>query len=387
MDHDSERREGALRELATTLEAAGANLTITAPGAEPIRIGRRPDAARVIFCTEAALAPIARRDHLALAEAYLNGEIDLAGDWLEILKVTEVIAPDPTWRERLGLLLRFAFTNRRRLNLESIAFHYERPPDFFLPWFERWRSYSHGFYATPDDTAEAAQARKLQYAVDALGLKPGSQVFDMGCGWGSFLEFAGRQGIRVHGITISQEQHRFVAELIREEQLPCTVELVDFLDYRPQRRFDGAVFMGTFEHFSDYRRALRFLAEHLEPEARFYADFCTTRGARQVGAFLAKYIWPGTATYVNVPKLLRELERAGFGAHALADDTLSYACTVRDWADALERVRADLAAVHGEESVRAFLLFLRASEYFFLRGKTQAYHLVAGREPASLARP
>ncbi len=378
------RAHVALSRLAAALAEQGASLTLFGPGFDPIRIGRRPDTARVHFRSAQALRAVQRHDLLGLAEAYLSGQIDIEGDLLEVMKLTDVIAPGPSAAERLWLALRLLFQNRRRLNRDSIRFHYDRPAGFFLPWFERWRSYSHGFYATPEDSAEAAQARKLQYAIDALALKPGSRVFDMGCGWGSFLEYAGLRGIHVHAITLSSEQQRFVSDLIREKQLPCSVEQVDFLDYQPRRRFDGAVFMGSFEHFSDYRRALRFLAEHLEPEARFYADFCTERGSHQVGAFLARHIWPGSASYVDVPKLLKEMARAGFNLHVLEDDTQSYAFTVRDWADKLERARRQLAAEYGEPSVRAFLLFLRASQYFLLTNKTQAYHLVAGREPAPL---
>lgn len=381
-----ERDLRALREVAAGLEAAGADVTLEAPGAAPIEVGRRPRAARVVFRTPESLAPLARRDHLALAEAYLAGAIDVQGDFSQVVRVTDVIAPDPGPGERLAFAARLLLRPRRALQRDSIAFHYDRPPEFFLPWLERWRSYAHGFYRSPGDPPEEAQARKLQYAVDALGVKPGERVFDMGCGWGAFLEYAGLRGIEVHGITISREQHRFVEALIRERSLPCRVELVDFLDYRPRQRFDGAVFMGTFEHFSDYDRAARFCAAHLAPGAKLYADFCTTRGTRQVGAFLAKHIWPGTATYVDLPKLLRALSRAGWNAHVLEDDTLSYAYTVRDWADRLERARDALAARFGEESVRAFTVFLRASQHFLETNRTQAYHLVAGREPAPLER-
>src|SRR5262249_36476261 len=162
---------------------------------------------------------------------------------------------------------------------------------------------------------------------------------DMGCGWGCFVEYAGLRGIRVQGITLSQVQHRFVARLIAERGLPCSVELVDFLDYRPRRRFDGAVFMGSLEHVPDYRRAARFLAGRLAPQARLYADFLAHPTARTYGAFMRKHLWPGTAAYVNLPRLLAALGRAGFHVHELADDTRSYALTVRDWAAALEANR------------------------------------------------
>ena len=62
-----------------------------------------------------------------------------------------------------------------------------------------------------DDALAAAEARKLQYAIDALALVRGSRVLDMGCGWGSFLEYAGARGIAVHGITISRAQYDYVA--------------------------------------------------------------------------------------------------------------------------------------------------------------------------------
>lgn len=372
-----------LRDLGHVLGSAGANLTLCAPDGSRLRVGRRPEAARVFFRSRGSLASLRRRDLLALAEAYLGGEIEVEGDFLEVVRITDVLPPDPGWRERLLFAARLLLRDRRRWNRESIAFHYDRPPEFFLPWFERWRSYSHGFYASPHDAPEEAQARKLQYAIEALRLKPGATVFDMGCGWGSFLEFAGRQGIRVHGITISEAQYCFVSRMISEQGLPCTVERVDFLDFRTERPFDGAVFMGTFEHFSDYRYASRFLAEHLADGAGFYADFCTQCDSRQVGAFLARYIFPGPATYVDVPRLLREIARAGFDVQALVEDTRSYACTVRDWADALEGARRELAARFTERDVRAFLVFLRASQYFLEQGRTQAYHLVAGRRSAS----
>lgn len=86
-----------------------------------MKIGRRPEAALVAFRTAEALRPLSRRDHLGLAEAYLCGQIELTGDFGEVLKLTEVIAPDPTWLERLGLALRLFFRSRRKLQRGSIS--------------------------------------------------------------------------------------------------------------------------------------------------------------------------------------------------------------------------------------------------------------------------
>jgi cyclopropane fatty-acyl-phospholipid synthase-like methyltransferase len=70
-------------------------------------------------------------------------------------------------------------------------------------------------------------------------------------GLGIVLQYAGAQSPRAR-ITLSRDQHAFVSELIRAKRLPCSVECVDFLDYRPAETFDGAVFMGSLEHMPDY---------------------------------------------------------------------------------------------------------------------------------------
>jgi cyclopropane-fatty-acyl-phospholipid synthase len=379
MKRVSIRRERGLRQVAAALEEHGANLTVLWPGADPIRIGTRPESACVRFRDDRALDPLHRRDHLGLAEAYLDGAIDIDGEFIEAMRITEVIAPDPRPLERLRSALRLLLRDRRRLHRDSIEFHYDLAPDFYLPWLGSSRSYSHGLYTSPGDSVDDAQERKLAYAVEALGLEPGMSVFDMGGGWGSFLEYAGRRGIHVHAITISEPQYQFVNDLIRTHDLPCQIELVDFLDYEAPVRFDGAVFMGTFEHFSDYRWAARFLRRHLKSNASLYTDFCAHDTAHQVGAFLAKYIWPGAASYVDPRRLRASFEREGFVIRDFADDTASYASTVRDWSDALERSRSGLAAKWGERRVRAFLLYLRASQYYFEQEKIQAYHMVATR--------
>jgi cyclopropane-fatty-acyl-phospholipid synthase len=379
-------REAALRSVAARLAEASANLTLVAPGLDPLRIGARPDAARVVFKTEDALDPLVERDHLALAEAHLEGRIDIEGDLLEALTVVGEILPVPSRLDRLRLWLRLVTRRRARYERESVAFHYDRPPAFFLPWLDRWRCYSHGIYGSPEDEIAGAMARKMQRAIDALRLEPGMDVFDMGGGWGCFVEYAGLQGIRVHSITISEEQHRFVQRLIREKELPCTSELVNLRVYTPRVRFDGAVFMGTFEHYTDYRSAARFLARHLEPGGRLWADFCAQRSNFTLGRFMKRYLWPGPVTYVNPYRWVREFVREGFNIYEMEDDTLSYAYTVRDWHRALVASRKALAEQFGEPAVRAFLLFLGGSYHFLMQNRTQAYHVVAGLGPRPVTR-
>jgi len=377
-------RDQDLRALEQRLSRSDANLSIEALGFGTLRIGGNPGAARVIFHSRAALDPLLRGDHLALAEAYLDGRIDIAGDLVEAFKAIRDLSLDASLIERLALGLRRAWVDRLRYDRDSIAFHYDRPAEFFLPWLGRWRCYSHGLYTDDADTLDRAIARKMQHAIDALELRAGMHVLDMGGGWGCFVEYAGLQGIRVHAITLSAVQHQFVERLIRDKKLPCTVEFAHFRRWHPPAALDGAVFMGSFEHNPEYEFAARFLARHLRPGGRVWADFCAQRTAFSLGRFMKKHIWPGPITYVNPYRLIRALVRAGFNVHELHDDTQSYARTVRDWGDAFETSYKALAERFGEPTARAFRLFLRGSFLFLRENRTQAYHLVAGREPAVL---
>jgi len=364
-----------LREIVGKLAEQGSSLSVRLP--DGTELGAADAATRVVFHDAASLEALIRGNHLALAEAFLNERIDVEGELREVLRVTDQLDVAPDRLAAVAFWLRFLF-DRRRYNRASVAFHYDRPPDFFLSWLGPARCYTHGFYSSPDDDLGAAEARKLEYAIDVLALGRGSRVLDMGCGWGSFLEYAGARGIAVHGITISRAQYEYVGDRIRKKQLPCTVELVDFLDYRPERAFDAAVFMGSLEHMPGLRRLARFLTRHLTTGGRVYADFVTSREGRMSGAFLRRYIFPGVSHYVDLPGLVTAVKRAGMSVRVLEEDTLSCAYTVRDWARRLEACHAELAARHGEAAVRAFLLYLWGSHHFLLAKRTQAYHLVAG---------
>jgi cyclopropane-fatty-acyl-phospholipid synthase len=370
--------------LLRQLAEHGIRLDVRTPDNATWQATSCPSLVSVHLRTARAVAAVRAGDHLALAEAYLHGDIDVDGAWRELMRVTDVVALSATPLDRFRLAARLWLRDRQRYDREAIAFHYDRPPEFFLPWLDRWRCYSHGLYTRPDEPLTDAIARKLQAAIDGLGLQPGMQVLDMGGGWGCFVEYAGQRGIRVHSITMSAAQHAFVQRLIAEQGLPCTSELVHLRAYRPPCAFDGAVFMGTFEHNPEYDQVVAFLTRHLAPHARVWADFCAQHTDFTIGGFMKKHIWPGPITYVDPAGLVRAFQHAGFNLHELRDDTRHYACTIRDWGVAFEQHARDLAMQFGEAPIRAFRLFLHGSRHFLEANRTQAYHLVAGRTSAPL---
>src|SRR3546814_2145538 len=94
-------------------------------------------------------------------------------------------------------------------------------------------TYSAAPWQRDDDSLEEAQANKYRRLAGAvLALRPNDRVLEIGCGWGGFASLAAREfGVQVHAVTISREQHDYVAARIQREGLGERVQ-VELRDYR-----------------------------------------------------------------------------------------------------------------------------------------------------------
>ncbi|MCW3626287.1 SAM-dependent methyltransferase, partial [Burkholderia cenocepacia] len=89
-------------------------------------------------------------------------------------------------------------------------------------------------------------------------------------GWGEFAVHAARQGIRVHGVTISQAQYALAAERVARDGLSdrVTLELRDYRDVDGQ--YDAIVSIEMFEAVGETFWPVYFdtLRQRLKPGAR-----------------------------------------------------------------------------------------------------------------------
>ena len=86
--------------------------------------------------------------------------------------------------------------------------------DFFECMLDPSMQYSCAWFRDTDDLAQA-QREKMDLICRKLGLEKGMSLLDIGCGWGGLARHAAEHyGCRVVGITISEEQRRYGAELL-----------------------------------------------------------------------------------------------------------------------------------------------------------------------------
>ncbi len=336
--------------------------------------------------TDKGLTALGAFDELRIAEAYMDGDLDIDGEILTALKLRAVLGDPHPLRYLAATYVAPLLLGQVGRDKQWIKSHYDVDPQFFVLWLDsKLRGYSHGFFDSDEESLETGMERKFRYAFDAVGLRPGQRVLDIGGGWGSFLEFAGEQGVHVTSITISDESEKWMQELIRRRGLPGEVVKEHFLEYRPKRRFDAIVNLGVTEHLPDYRRTLAQYERCLEPGRRVYLDAYSGR-KHGMPSFITKWVFQGNTSPLCLETYLPEVARTPFEVVAIRNDRHNYFLTCKKWAENLEAKRAEVAARWGTHLYRRFVLYLWAAANSFETGTLQAHRMILQLPSADGAR-
>ncbi|HEX8692499.1 MAG TPA: class I SAM-dependent methyltransferase [Longimicrobium sp.] len=329
------------------------------------------------------VAALGSLDGLLVGEAYLKGALDVEGDLLRVLSLRDL------FRDRHPLLWAWKFVRpllrgQVRSDAAFIADHYDEDPDFYLLFLDRaHRCYSQGVFAHDDEPLEAGIERKLQFALDSVGVKEGDRVLDVGGGWGAFTEFAGRRGVRVTSLTISRASERFINGMIERLRLPCRVAREHLFAHQPGEKYDAIVNLGVTEHLPDYGRTLQKYASLLKPGGRVCLDASATRVKYAVSAFFERHVFRGNGSPVCLHDYMAAVARSPFAVMGVYNDTRNYELTTRRWAENLDRHRAEIEARWGKEQYRRFQVYLWGCVDGFRRDVVQAYRWVLElRHPA-----
>jgi len=326
--------------------------------------------------TPRGVASLASLDLLGVTTAYLNGDVDLEGDFLAAINVRDFFSDrhplQYAWRFVQPLLFGQVASDKK-----WIAQHYDYDQDFYLLFLDRrHRCYSQGVFARDDEPLEDAMTRKLDFALDAVGARPGDRVLDIGGGWGAMTEHAGKRGIRLTSLTISKESEAFLKALIERERISCEVRREHLFEHQPAERYDAIVNLGVTEHLPDYAATLRKYSALLKPGGKIYLDASATRKKGGHAAFLEKYIYPGNGSLMCLHEYLSEVAKSPFYLRGVWDDRHSYFLTLKHWAENLDRGRAEVERRWGKALYRKFQLYLWGAADGMRLDRNQAYRVV-----------
>jgi cyclopropane-fatty-acyl-phospholipid synthase len=322
------------------------------------------------------VAALSTLDLMAIGEAYLRGALDVEGDILGVLSLRDL------FKDRHPLLWAWKFVRpllygQVNSDAKAISEHYDEDPDFYLRFLDGdHRCYSQGVFEHDGESLETGIRRKLDFAFDAVGVREGDRVLDVGGGWGAWTEYAGERGIRVTSLTISQASERFINAMIQRKKLPCRVIREHLFAHQPAERYDAIVNLGVTEHLPDYPRTLDAYARLLKPGGRVCLDASACRTKYAVSAFFEKHIFPGNGSPVCIHDYLGAVARSRFSVLAVHNDTRNYELTTRHWAERLDANREEIERRWGTAQYRRFQVYLWGCVDGFRRDVVQAYRWV-----------
>ncbi|MFI5930908.1 class I SAM-dependent methyltransferase [Actinoplanes sp. NPDC051494] len=331
---------------------------------------------------------------LGIAQAYIAGEIDVEGDLGAALR--RVWQPRPggfhlSWSERLRALrtvlslgvagpkppapdieARIDGTlHSRERDKAAISYHYDLSNRFYELILDERMAYSCAYWMSDAPTYGLAEAQtdKLDMICRKLGLEPGMRLLDIGCGWGALALHAARHyGVRVTGVTLSEQQREFV--LARVGDLPVEIRLQDYRDI-PDGPYDAISTIEMGEHVGrDQYPVFAAQLHHLVRAGGKVLVQQMSRGAHAPGggAFIESYVAPDMHMR-PLGRTIDLLAEPGFEIRGVQAMREHYVRTIDAWSDTLESRWTEAVTLVGEPMARVWRLYLVGAAMAFDAGR------------------
>lgn len=221
--------------------------------------------------------------------------------------------------------------------------HYEVPAEFFHLVLGPMKKYSCCYWPPGVTSLDAAEVAMLELTAQRAQIEDGMEIFDLGCGWGSFALWAAARypNARVTGLSNSHGQREYILARARERQLDnLQVITANAAGFDTEKRYDRIVSVEMLEHTRNTEALFARMARWLLPDGRLFVHVFTNRdffytfdsedGAWMSSEFFSGGMMPSDDLYLAYQQDLQLVERwMVSGDH--------YAKTLRAWLDRLDR--------------------------------------------------
>tara|TARA_Y100001970_G_scaffold260973_1_gene343597 strand:- start:2536 stop:3714 length:1179 start_codon:yes stop_codon:yes gene_type:complete len=194
-----------------------------------------------------------RKGSIGLAESYMQGYFETDN----LSNLIEITAKNIKLIYKFSGILDFStiniiknkfIKNTKKRSKQNIAKHYDLGNDFFSLWLDETLTYSSAIFENDKQTLSEAQNNKYQKLINLLKPRDNSKVLEIGCGWGGFAEYLGKNyNVNLDCITISKKQYDFTKERIHKAGLNEKIN-IQIKDYRDLKgRYDSIVSIEMIE--------------------------------------------------------------------------------------------------------------------------------------------
>jgi len=368
------------------------SLELTLPDGRAYRLGDNapgPAAAMKIYDYGFA-SRLIRGGDIGIAEAYLRREWDTPDltqflylfcvnqDWMRSMTIGKPIV------RALQIVQHWLNRNTRRQARRNIYRHYDIGNAFYSAWLDPSMTYSSALFEEHTADLTAAQNNKYRRLAEAIDLRPGQKLLEIGCGWGGFAEYAAKTlGAKVVGLTISKEQRDFAQARIQAAGLSDRVE-IRLQDYRDERdQYDRIASIEMIEAVGEefWPRYFSQLRDRLLPgglagiQAITIQDNLFQDYRRDVD-FIQRYVFPGGM--LPSPQILKTLGER-FGVPVIRERIFGqdYAKTLATWRNNFRAAWPNLMPLGFDERFRRLWeYYLAYCEAGFLSGNIDVRQVV-----------
>ncbi len=318
---------------------------------------------------------------LGLGESYMDGwwDCERLDQFIDRLLRAGLERKVRGSRRMMLHMLRSRFFNLQKRSRASIVAerHYDIGNDLYRAMLDKRMQYTCGWWKHAHNLDEA-QEDKLDLVCRKVGLQPGMNVLELGCGWGGFARYAAeRYGVQVTAYNVSRRQVEVAREVCAG--FPVRIVLGDYREARGQ--YDAVVSIGIMEHvgYRNYRTYMEVVLRCLKPDGiALIHTIGGNRSTTTANPWLTKYIFPN-----GMLPSIAQLGAAMEGRFVMEDwhnFGPDYDRTLMAWHHNFIEAWPDFRDRYGERFRRMWEFYLLGSAAGFRARAIQLWQVVMTRE-------
>ena len=339
----------------------------------------------IVFNEKIPISAIIKNASLALGEGYMDKKIEIHGD-IQKLIMGAYESADSFMRSSKFRKFIPKTKHTEKQSEEDVQSHYDIGNDFYKLWLDPTMTYSCAYFEDGNtDDLEKAQIAKVHHMLNKLYPEKGKTLLDIGGCWGTLMLTAAKEyGLKVTGVTLSEEQYKLVQKRIYDDGLEDVAE-VKLEDYRElgDQKWDYITSVGMFEHVGSENLPEYFadVYKHLNRDGVALIHGITRQQGGATNAWITKYIFPGG--YIpGLQEIVGDIVGSGLQITDMETLRRHYQRTLEIWDKNFNNAREQVQDKMGERFTRMWDMYLNACAASFESGNIDVIQYLLTKGPS-----